>query len=289
MIIRSIRILSIAFAIVGVAGAQLATSLALSKKQYLPGEPVIAVVTITNHAGQALTFASDGRTQWLDFIIKNRSGETANLRGNSMFGKMTIKAGESLAREVDLARYFILSEPGNFSVSAVIHMPGSPMDGSSTNRVLFNQSPGSVYWSQSVGLPGRPGQTRNFRLINFAGDTKNQIYAQVTDERTGQNIRTFLLGDVLMLRKPLATVDKQQRMHVLFLATPTMWVHCEIDTDGKLCSREIHQRGAEGDPMLLTFGDGSVRVANSIPYDAKAAADAKAKIRKASDRPAGTY
>jgi hypothetical protein len=92
-----------------------------------------------------------------------------------------------------------------------------------------------------------------------------------------------------MLRKPLATVDRQQRMHVMFLATPTMWVHCVIDTDGKLNDRQIHQRGPQGDPQLLTFGDGSVRVANSIPYDPKAAAEARAKIRKASDRPPIVY
>ena len=87
----------------------------------------------------------------------------------------------------------------------------------------------------------------------------------------------------------MATVDAQQRMHVLFLATPTMWVHCQINSDGKLIGRQIHQRGEEGDPQLLTLGDGSVRVANSIVYDAKAAAELKAKTRKASDRPAGTY
>jgi hypothetical protein len=271
------------------ASAQLSASLQLSKKQYVAGEPVIAVITVTNHAGQTLTFLSDGRTQWLDFIIKDSHGTTVTPRGRSIFGKMTIKAGESLSREVDLARNFQLSEPGNYSVSALVHMPGDTGEGSSTNRVLFNQSPGAPYWTQKVGIPGKTGHTREYRILNFNGDEKSQIYAQVIDNRTGQNVRTFLLGDVLMLRKPLATVDRQQRMHVLFLATPTMWVHCQIDTDGKLVERQIHQRGTQGDPQLLTFGDGTVKVANSVPYDQKAAAEAKAKVRKASDRPATTY
>jgi len=154
---------------------------------------------------------------------------------------------------------------------------------------LFTQSPGVPYWSQKVGIPGKAGLTREFRLLNFSGDEKAQIYAQIIDGRTGQNVRTFLLGDVLMLRKPLATVDRQQRMHVMFLATPTMWVHYQIDTDGKVAERQIHQRGSQGDPQLLTFADGTVRVANSIPYGPKAAAEAKAKVRKASDRPPAGY
>ncbi|MES2924278.1 MAG: hypothetical protein V4819_22190 [Verrucomicrobiota bacterium] len=291
-IIRTLRFLFLALAAAasaGFANAQLSASLSLSKKQYVAGEPVIAVVTITNHAGRVLTFAGDARTPWLDFIVKDSHGQTVTSRGRSVFGKMTIRAGESLSRQVDIAQYFQLSEPGNFSVGALVHMPGDVGEGAPTNRVLFNQSPGAPYWTQKVGIPGRPGQTREFKILNFSGDEKSQIYAQVIDNQTGQNVRTFLLGDVLMLRKPLATVDRQQRMHVLFLATPTMWVHCQIDTDGKLLGRQIHQRGTQGDPQLLTFGDGTVRVSNSIPYDQKAVDEAKSKIRKASDRPAITY
>ena len=286
---RTLRLLFLALAATGVASAQLSATLSIPKTQYVAGEPVVVVVTVTNHAGQILTFSGDARTPWLDFIVKDRHGESVTPKGRSVFGKMTIRAGESLSREVDLAQCFQLSEPGNFSVSALVHMPGDATGGASTNRVLFNQSPGSPYWTQKVGIPGKPGQTREFRLLNFSGDEKSQIYAQVVDNRTGNNVRTFLLGDVLMLRKPLVTVDRLQRMHVLFLATPTMWVHCQVDSDGKLVDRQIHQRGTQGDPQLMTFGDGTVRVSNSVLYDQKAAAEAKAKIRKASDRPAITY
>ncbi len=289
MIIRSFSILTLAIALISAANAQLATSLSLTKQQYVAGEPVVAVVTITNHAGRELTFSNQGRMSWLDFIIKDGRGNSVTPKGVSQFGKMTIKAGESLSTKVDLSSSFVLTEQGNFSVSAVIHLPDSSDQGTGTNRATFSQSPGRLYWSQAVGISSRPGQTRQFRLLNFSGDQKNEIYAQIVDDRTGQLVRTFLLGEVLMLRKPVATVDRQQRMHVMFLATPTMWVHCEIDTDGKLVNREIHQRGSQGDPQLLTFGDGSVRVSNSILYDPKAAAEAAAKIRKASDRPANTY
>lgn len=271
------------------ASAQLASSLRLSKQQHLAGEPVMAVITLTNHAGKELVFQSDGRFQWLDFVLKNSNGDPVNSKGRAFFGPMKIAAGQSLAREVDLAQHFQLNQPGSFSVSAVIRTPGDNTQAFSTNRVLFNQSQGRLYWSQKVGIPGGSNQTREFRILNFAGDSKSQIYAQIVDGRTGLFVRTFLLGDVLMMRKPSATVDRKQRMHVLFLATPTMWVHCAIDTDGKLNDRQIHQRGTQGDPQLLTFADGSVQVANSIPYDPKTAAEQRAKIRKSSDRPAILY
>jgi hypothetical protein len=53
--------------------------------------------------------------------------------------------------------------------------------------------------------------------------------------------------------------------------------------------RKLHQRGQLGDPQLLTFGDGTVKVTNSVVYDQKAAAEARSKVRKASDRPPITY
>lgn len=287
MIHRSIKILAVALVCAASAHAQIAASLKLAKNQHLAGEPVMAVVTITNHAGRELVFHADGRFQWLNFIVKTSNGTAVNTRGKTQFGAMKIAAGQTLAREVDLGQHFQLSEPGNFSVSAVIRPPGENAEGTATNRAFFNQSPGRPYWSQKVGVPGS-SKVREFRFLNFAGDSKSQIYAQIVDTNTGQQMRTFPLGDVLMMRKPLATVDRQQRAHVMFLTTPTMWSHCVVNTDGSLVSRQFHERGAQGDPQLLTFGDGTVKVGNSIPYDPKAAAEQRAKIRKASDRPPGT-
>jgi hypothetical protein len=290
MIIRKLSALALAaFIGAGAAHAQIAASLRVTKKMHLAGEPVLAVVTITNHAGKELFFRSDGRFQWLGFNVKNGKGDTVAIRGNKLFGPMKIAAGQTLAREVDLSEHFQLTEPGNFSVSAVINDPGNTTQGTATNRVFFTQSQGSAYWSQKVGLTGGRSGTREYRLINFAGDSKSHLYAQIRNGTTGQFVRTFMLGDVLMLRKPLATVDRQQRMHVLFLATPSMYVHCVVNTDGGLVARQIHQRGPVGDPQLLTFADGNVQVTNSIPYDAKAAAEQKAKVRKATDRPSITF
>ena len=290
MSFRILRILAPCVALVGMAHAQINASLQVSKSQYLAGEPVIAVVTITNHAGRDLNFVGDPRLPWLDFIVKNGNGNLVVSPNRASFGAMKIGAGQTMARQVDLSQFFYLAEPGNFSVSAVVRLPGGQGEGASTNRAAFTLNTGRRLIAPiKVGVPGKPGETREYRLINFGGNGKSQIYAQVVNGRTGVPISTFPLGDALLLRKPLVTVDRNQRMHVMFLGTPTMWVHCQIDTDGKLVSRDIHQRGAQGDPQPLTASDGTVTVSNSIPYDAAAVAAARAKIHNASERPAFIY
>ncbi|MEY5012821.1 MAG: hypothetical protein RLY69_536, partial [Verrucomicrobiota bacterium] len=178
---------------IGQAEAQVSATLKMPKKQFLAGEQIIAVVTITNYAGRDLVFQSDGRFQWLDFSIKNSNGSPVSPRGRKLFGPMKIGAGQTLAREVDLTQNFQLSQPGNFSVSAVVHPPGDTTEGASTNRIYFSLSPGRPYWTQKVGVAGKLGQTREFRLLNFSADSKSQLYAQIVDGRSGESIRTFLL------------------------------------------------------------------------------------------------
>ncbi len=266
--------------------AQLATSLSINKKNYVAGEPVIAEIIITNHAGRDLTLASSRELPWLAFVVTNSRGNPVNTRKLNVFGAMNIKSGESLAKQVDLTEFFLLDNEGNYAVSAVVRDPSKRIEGATTNRMLFNLNPGRTYWTQKLGVSSDKGsESREFKLLTFSNGQKSQLYAQVIEGQTGMKLRTFLLGDTLMIRKPMVTLDRAQRMHVMFLATPTMWVHCQVSADGQLVDRKIHERASQGDPVLMAYGDGSVRVVNSIPYDPAAVAEERSKIRKASDRP----
>jgi hypothetical protein len=266
--------------------AQLATSLSMNKKTYVAGEPIIAEIIVTNHSGRELTLASTRALPWLSFVVTNTKGNPVPTRKLNVFGAMKIKAGESLAKTVDLNEFFLLDNQGNFAASAVVRDPNGAVQSASTNRMLFNLSPGRLYWSQKIGISNNSSShTRELKLMTFSDGQKTQLYAQVVDGRTGTFISTFPLGDALMLRKPMVTLDGKQRMHVMFLSTPSMWVHCQVSADGKLVARDFHQRAAQGDPILMAYGDGSVRVVNSIVYDPKAVEAERAKIRKATDRP----
>lgn len=270
------------------AQAQLAASMQLNKREYLAGEPVIATISVTNHAGRELTFRGDPRNPWIEFVIDGRN-RPVQLIGQPVFGVMQLPAGQTVARQVDLSSIYSVSEPGSYSVNAVIRMPDNPAASQPTNRTHFNVSPGRTYWSQRVGIPGRGNQIREYRVVHFTSGDSSQLFSQVYDEQTGQRVRTALLGDVLMLRRPSVTVDGKQRMHVLFMANPTTWLHFEVDTDGRIVDRAIHQRPPHGDPRLVSFADGTVRVGNSIPVDIEARRAARQNTRRLSDRPAVVF
>ena len=266
--------------------AQLATSLSMDKKTYVAGESVIAEIIVTNHSGRELTLASTRALPWLSFVVTNTKGNPVPTRKLNVFGSMKIKAGESLAKRVDLTEYFLLDNQGNFAASAVVRDPTAAVQSASTNRILFNLYPGKLYWSQKIGVSDNAtNYTRELKLMTFSDGQKTHLYTKVIDGRTGIAITTFSLGEVLLLRKPMVTLDGKQCMHVMFLGTPSMWVHCQVSADGNLLGRDRHQRSGQGDPVLMAYGDGSVRVMNSILYDPKVVEAERSKIRKATDRP----
>jgi hypothetical protein len=284
---RSLQVTAFLLALCSFAQAQIATSMSMNKREFVAGEPIIAEVIITNLTGQELTLAGTVQQPWLTLVVTNNQGNPVSIVKPNIFGAMKIKTGESLAKRVDLTEYFLLNSQGNFAVYATIIDPQKRFSSASTNRILFNLSPGRTYWSQKVGVSDnkKVTQTREMKVVTFSNGKKNQIYAQVADGASGVPLRTFLLGDMLLMRKPMASIDGQRRMHVMFLSTPAMWVYCQVDSDGKLVKREIHQTAPTGDPVMMAYGDGSVRVVNSVLYDPAAVAEARSKVRKISDRP----
>ena len=268
------------------ASAQIDVKLQMARKTFVAGESVPISVSITNNSGQDLVFQGDNRLGWIDFTVTSNSGVPMTPLGRPTFGAVKIPLGQTMTRSIDLAQMYPLQSMGNFSVYGVVRLPGQTTDGFISNRLLFNVNTARPYWSQKIGVPGKAGQTREYRVLNFTGGKKSTLYAQVVDSRTGTPLQTHSLGEVLMFRKPSVALDNRQVMHVLYLIGPTLWSHARVGPDGTLLGRELHKRGAGPDPILVTLSSGIVQVGNSIPYDPKAEAEARSRVRKASDRPA---
>lgn len=282
-LLRSLVVVT--FALTAMASAQVQVSLRLVKKEVMAGEAVMAHITLTNNSGRELVLQGDGRVSWLDFVIKNDRDIPISTRGNIQFGPVVIPAGQSLARSIDLNQYYRVNEVGSYSVYTVVRPnPQDRQEGFMSNRLLFSATSGQRYWHQRYGFGG---QTREFVVLTNKNDQTTELYVQVLDSTLGTPLRTVSLGGALMFRDPSITLDGVQMLHVLALVSPTMYQHTLVSPNGEVIRQEFHQRAAQGDPSLVTFGDGSVKVANSIPYDPKKAAAERAKGHKASDRPTG--
>ena len=268
--------------------AQVSVELKLGRNNYLAGEAVPVQITVTNLSGQEILFQGTTQTAWIDFIVESNRGVPLTPIAKPAFGAVRIPSGKAISRTLDLSEIYAIDSLGNYSIYAIVRLPGQATSGFHSNRHLFTVNTAIPYWKQVVGVPGNSGRQNEFRLIQYNNNRKNQLYAQIADAKSGKILKTHFLGDVLMLRKPVVSVDSSLNMHVLYMMTPKFWGHARIAADGKFLGRDLYQP-AGGDPVLAKMKDGSIRTLGGELYDPKAAAEAQQRSRKASDRPDFLY
>lgn len=270
------------------AYSQVAVQMKMSKSNYILNEPVTATIVITNHAGRELVLRGDGSRAWLNFHLSS-SGRVVPTARRINYSSVVIPAGQTVSRTVSLSSSYSLGSMGNYTCTATVNMPGATRNAFSSNRVHFTVTKGRTSWVQRAGIPGAPGEIREYKLITFSGNRSIELYAQVNSANTGANVRTVPLGKILSFRRPTATLDGSNNMHALYQVKPNLFTHSSISPKGAVLSVTQYKRGAAGDPRLMTFGDGQVKVAGGVPFDAAVEASNRKRIRGVTERPAGVF
>lgn len=270
--------------------AQISVRMKMSKSQYVEYEPVTATVTITNRTGRELVIRSEQRGQgvisWLDFSLKNRRGTTMSPYSPFSYKALRIPVGRSATQTVDLSALYRVTELGMYSGRAVVRLPGGGVFGS--NHINFNVTKGSPIYTQRVGDP-RTQSVREYKLSIANTNRKSNLYVHVKDISRGRVMRAFRVGEVITFRKPKATVDAANNLHILFMTTPKLYAHSKVSPQGRFLGTTYYLQAGNSQPSLQTFGDGNVVVAGGIAHDPKAEEKLRAKIRRLSERPRLTY
>lgn len=261
----------------------------MSKKQYVAYEPVKLSVTMTNRAGQPIDFVNKLRRKWVEFIVERTGGQTVFAVQDAIYAPTRLNTGETRTSSFTLNKSYDLSQPGNYTAYAVVRMPGqTAQEGTRSKKVHFTVIKGHATWKQRAGVPGAPGDTREFRIMNVNSNEYTELYVQVEDVKRGKMLATYSMGRNLAFRDFTATLDSKNRMHVLFLTTPTIWSHTVVDAAGETKRRAYHKKGPGGStPKLITTETGVVGVINSSFYDPKKEKDLRSKIHNLSELPLG--
>ena len=177
------------------AYSQVMVHLKMNKANYILNEPVTATVTITNHAGRELVLRGDGSSSWLSFQLSANARVIPSARRMN-YRPVVVPAGQTVARQVSLSSSFSLGRMGNYTLLAMVNMPGEGRNAYSSNRVHFTIANGRTAWVQRAGIPDAPGEIREYKLLTFTGNRAMELFAQVNSANTGVNIRTIPLGKI---------------------------------------------------------------------------------------------
>ncbi len=271
----------------GQARAQYVTNLTLLKNQFLTGEPVVAVVSVTNRSGADVVVGGHGARDWLQFEITQSTGQRLSPVTIGSEEPITMKAGGTTKHTVEISGGYSTANLGSFTVIAnVLHPLSGQFFMSNPERMTITDSKPNMF-DQPFGVPeGFPGagRQRRYQVILFRELDDLQLYCRLTDDRSNAYIATFLLGPAMMAVQPQISIDVHNKLHVLFLAQPHVFCHAVVNPDGKIHKRTYYKDPEGNRPEMVMTNSGATVTGGEI-FDPSAPPPKKKVLRKASERP----
>lgn len=268
----------------GAASAQVTVDISLKRTLYMLYEPLVVRVSITNMSGRPLELGDTARDKWFGFQIETVDGRPVPPRDAAYSNEpVTLEPGKKLVRSINLTPLFPF-EFGTYRVQATVFSKDLGRYFSSpTLNVEITE--GRQIFEQTVGVPegAGEGRDRTFTLLTHRLPTTTYLYLRVQDHERGRVFGCMPLGRFVSFGTPEVLFDRTNNIHVLQNAAPRVFLHSQVDVNGKIVKQQFYQAG-KAKPILSRQPDGTIVALGGIPYDPKATPPEK-QLPKLNDRP----
>ena len=271
------------------SNAQLIVSMNLSKTNYITYEPIVATVTVYNRAGNDIVLGGPKGRGWMSFDVY-RDGQLLSPRSvDGGFETMLLKAGRSVTKKVDINRLYPVSDYGSYTINASVYFPPRRSYFSS-KKSRINVTDARAFWKQSFGFSqgrNKLASFRQFSLHEHRESANSALYVRLRETKGTKVYCTFSLGRFINVRKPQATIDAQNRLHVMHMISPRIYSHARVSPEGTFLGNEYFRETADTRPSLVIDEGGTVKVVGGIAYDPNKPPEAEQQPRSASELPPG--
>jgi hypothetical protein len=250
------------------AAAQVSVEVTLEQEQFLPGEPLIAAVRISNRSGQTLHLGEDDK--WLSISIEQRNGPVVSKVADlPVRGPFTVESSKRATKRVDLAPCFALSEPGRYDITATVQIKDLGTDRVSLPKG-FNIIDGARLWEQDFGVPlaktaaSSAPETRKY-ILQQANYLKGQLrlYLRITDASGAKAIKTVPIGLALSFSNPEPRLDKDSNLHLLYQSWARTFTYVVYSPDGEMTLRQTYDFN-QTRPRFAVDAEGAISVTGGI-------------------------
>lgn len=271
------------------ASAQVQIELSLSRRTYMLYEPLVATITLTNQAGRDVTFEDTPGKQWFNVEVTTLDGQVIQpYNRDYKLHSLTVPAGQTLKRKIDLNPLFPIREQGSHRLRANVYLSDAERFFASS-YVTFDIAEGQLIWRQDVGVPGSAAAVRQVSLLTFQRPDRLMLYARVRDGEGGNSVYTTQpLGRVLSSgAQPQALLDQQNTLHILQEAMPSAFLYTQISVDGERLNQQAYNKVGTNKPKLSKSPNGDVEIHGGQLQIAQATGAASVPViePKLSDRP----
>lgn len=253
-------------ALVGVMSslmAQVSVEVKLDQEQFLPGEPVLIAVRITNLSGQTLRLGET--SDWLAISVESRDGFIVAKNADvPVIGPFVLQSAQVATKRIELTPYFDLNKPGRYSVIATVQIREWG-EAFSSKPASFDIVEGAKLWEREYGVPSTngPPEVRKYMLqqVNYLKQIK--LYVRVMDAQSSRVYRVLCLGPIVSFGTPYPALDRQSNLHVLFQSGARTFLYCVVNPDGQLLKRETYEYAGTR-PRLMANAEGEVTVVGGV-------------------------
>jgi len=193
-------IMLLVVAMVSTAAGQISVDLAFLHDSVLPRESAIVRVTVQNRSGEMLVLDEGSKVGGLTVHVERDSYRPAKrINSSQMVAGVDLARGEEKTVELDLARFFDISEMGNYKVRAELDYRGRKY--SSTPRIL-DVVHGMEFRKVTSAVPGYADRFLECGLRYWSRSDSEYLFLTVTDRQTDACYGSFQLGPVVRWLDP---------------------------------------------------------------------------------------
>jgi hypothetical protein len=245
------------------ATAQVQLSVETQRTNFLLYERVDLIINIANASESDLLLSNDSEHPWLSFIVSKHNGLPVRPERDSNFKPLTLKVGETKHLRVNLTPLFSFREEGDYTVEAVVDLPGAGQIIS--DPVPFNVQRGRVVWSETRPVAG---SQRVYSLLRFSPSASStSLYLRVEDPSENIVYANLALGGVVAYIDPDVFFDPEGNLHVMQPIADGEYLYSRANPDGKVMHQGIFSTYNTVRPRLTKLDDGSVIVVGGIEED----------------------
>lgn len=267
------------------AHAQLDVSLEIKRRIFIRGEAIPVTVNIRNLTGHDVTLRDAPGHQWFGFeVIRGEDTPIAAHKTEYKNEPLTILAGDSLSRTVDLLKLYPVNELASYKVRAAIYFAENQKYMTS-GKLNVDISEGKKLWSQTVGVPSGKegsGEYRSMALLSFQTPGQLSLYARVEDVATGATFGTYPLGRLINGSTPIGEFDNENTLHAFQMTGPSQYLLSKIGVNGEWLGQS-QWNAPKGRATVRKKPDGTMVVVGASRE--KVAGPLALPVPKISDRP----
>lgn len=202
------RYVFVAIAAISLSGrhgeCQVAMGIQMDHVSYLENERIVAHVVVSNMGAEALVIGGLRQAATIEFDVRRKNERIPRISGGLVVQNAMIMPGECNQITVDLDDHYVISAPGQYSVTAELK---TERETYVSQQKAIDVVPGIVVAKSERFAPDAPDKHIDLSLRRWTRKGGNRLFFVALNREDKLSLGVFDLGAMVQVEKPRLAAD----------------------------------------------------------------------------------